>query len=95
VRRHTGKHIWEASGAGNTPRNGTNHVATSDQWTARVSHAHALAGLTEGTDGVVEHGVGITSGVTSTAISVGQGGGLKPLQVVGGTAGVLKNQKNN
>jgi hypothetical protein len=93
VRRHTGEHIWEALGASNTPRDGTNHVATSDQWTTRVSHAHTLSGLTEGTDGIVEHEVGIASGVTGTAVSVGQGGGLKPLQVVGGTARVLENRK--
>jgi hypothetical protein len=46
--------------------------------------------LTEGTDGVVKDGISVASSVTGTAIGVGQGGGLDPLQVVGSAAGVLE-----
>jgi hypothetical protein len=54
-----------------------------------------LASLTEGTDGVVEHEISVASSVAGTAISVGQGGGLEPLQVVGSVAGMLKKTKTN
>jgi hypothetical protein len=89
VGRDASKHIGEALGASDAPRNGTNNIASCHQWATRITHAHALTSLTESTDRVVEHTGGIDDRVTGTAILVGQNGGVEPLQVVGNAARVL------
>lgn len=73
--------IGEAASAGNAPGDGTDSLAASDQRTAGVSHAVALAVLGEGANGAGEHHRTVVGGVAGLAVGVGQGARVQEHQV--------------
>lgn len=68
--------------AWNVPRDGSDNVSGSDQWTAWISLADTLSGNGEGANLVGEDELGVASSVSRLAVSVGQGGCGQPLEVV-------------
>lgn len=82
MRRNTSEHIGRTQTAWNTPRDDTLLVASMDQWTAGITHAHTLTAWAQSADGVVEDTGSVDNRVTATAISQSDDAGAQPLQVV-------------
>lgn len=74
--------IGPTNSAGDDPRRNSHDKVSDNQRTTRVSVAHSLAGGVQRADDIVVHELTVISGMTSTALLIGDGLGLQSLQVV-------------
>lgn len=80
--RDASEHVGHAETARDTPRDNTVEGTALHQRAAGVTHAHALAGRAQRTDGRVEDAASVGCGVTVAAVSQRDDLGVQELEMV-------------